>query len=222
MSEKSESPFARRFFLTRVGTGMTVPGAAVAGRLPAAAGQTPQASQGSRWQAERHAQDDWLDQIPGKHRLVFDTTDSGGIASASNYATNYYAANNSGYGLQNGDLAVVIVARHLSTPYAYKEEMWAKYGVPIANFAESGKEPTMRNAHARQLTGLVGRGAHLAVCQLATRAIAGSIARAVNANTDEIYNELVANLLPNSHMVPAGIVAVARAQERGYALVHAV
>ena len=219
MSENTSSPFARRFFLSKVGAGMTVLGAAAAAAVPAASAQTPQAP---RWQAERHSQDDWLDEIPGKHRLVFDTTTSGGMGSAMTYATNYYAANNSGYGLQNGDLAVVIIARHTSTPYAYKEEMWAKYGVPITNFAESGKEPTMRNAHARQLTGLVGRGAHLAVCQLATRAIAGSIARTVNGNQDDIYNELVANLMPNAHMVPAGIVAVARAQERGYALVHAV
>jgi len=218
MSENSSSPLARRFFLTRVSTGMTVLGAAVAG-VPTAVAQT---SQGTRWQPERHSQDDWLDQIAGKHRLVFDTTESGGMGSALTFATNYYLANNSGYGLQNSDLAVVIVARHFSTSYAFKEEMWAKYGVPIANFSENGKEPTMRNAHARQLATLIGRGAHLAVCQMATRAIAGSIARAVNGNTDEIYNELTASLMPNSHMAPAGIVAVARAQERGYALVHAV
>jgi hypothetical protein len=33
--------------------------------------------------------------------------------------------------------------------------------------------------------------------------------------SDAVYNELAANL-ENSHMVPAGIVAVNRAQERGY------
>ena len=63
---------------------------------------------------------------------------------------------------------------------------------------------------------------HLAVCQLATRAIAGSIATAFKSTTDDVYNEIAAHLLPNSHLVPAGIVAVNRAQERGYALVHAV
>jgi intracellular sulfur oxidation DsrE/DsrF family protein len=197
---------------------MTVLGAAAAAGVPTAVAQTSQV----RWQAERHSQDDWLDQISGKHRLVFDTTESSGMASALTFATNYYLANNSGYGLQNNDLAVVIVARHLSTAYAFRDEIWTKYGVPIANLAENGKEPTMRNAHARQISGLVGRGAHLAVCQMATRAIAGSIARTVTGNTDDIYNEILANLMPNSHMVPAGIVAVARAQERGYAFVHAV
>jgi intracellular sulfur oxidation DsrE/DsrF family protein len=38
-------------------------------------------------------------------------------------------------------------------------------------------------------------------------------------STDTIYNELVANLISNSRMVPAGIVTVNRAQERGYSLI---
>jgi intracellular sulfur oxidation DsrE/DsrF family protein len=201
-----------------MGTGMTILGATVA-TVPAAAAQT---AQGVRWQPERHTQDDWLDQIPGKHRLVFDTTESSGMNSALTYATNYYLANTSGYGLQNSDLAVVVIARHYSTPYAYDDSMWTKYGVQLADMAEKGKEPTMKSAYARQVATLTGRGMHMAVCQLATRAIAGTIARAFNSNTDDIFNEISAHLVPNAHMVPAGIVAVNRAQERGYALVHAV
>ena len=110
MSEHSSSPLARRSFLTQVGTGMTVLGAAATvGGPPAAAAQGVEVK---RWQPERHSQDEWLDQIPGKHRLVFDTTESSGMESALRYATNYYLANNTGYGLQNSDLAVVIIARH--------------------------------------------------------------------------------------------------------------
>jgi intracellular sulfur oxidation DsrE/DsrF family protein len=33
-----------------------------------------------------------------------------------------------------------------------------------------------------------------------------------------VFEEMKANLLPNARLVPAGIVAVNRAQERGYAL----
>jgi intracellular sulfur oxidation DsrE/DsrF family protein len=216
MTEKT-SRLARRFFLTRMGTGMTVLGATAAAGIASA---TPQAVERSSWQPERHTQDDWLDQISGKHRLVFDTTESDGFSSALTYATNYYSANSSSYGLQNADLAVVVIARHFSTPYAYNDSIWMKYGVPISDFVARGKEASMRNVNGRQLTTLTGRGAHLAVCQLATRAISGSIARAVNATQDDIYNEIAANLLPNSHLVAAGIVAVNRAQERGYTLVH--
>jgi intracellular sulfur oxidation DsrE/DsrF family protein len=190
-------------------------GAAAAG-VPAAA-QTPAAG----WRPERHTQDDWLDQIPGKHRLVFDTTDTPGMNSALLYATNYYLANNTGYGLQNSDLAVVIIARHFSTPYAYDESMWAKYGVQMLDFADKGKEPSMRNPNGRQVTTLTGRGTHFAVCQLATTRLSGIIAQAFNAKAEDIYNEIVAHLVPNAHMAPAGIVAVNRAQERGYTLVNA-
>jgi len=41
---------------------------------------------------------------------------------------------------------------------------------------------------------------------------------ATKANGDAVYKELVANLVPNSHMVAAGVVAVNRAQEYGFTL----
>jgi intracellular sulfur oxidation DsrE/DsrF family protein len=53
---------------------------------------------------------------------------------------------------------------------------------------------------------------------MATRRIAGVIATARGSSADDIYTELVSNLIRNSHMVPAGIVSVSRAQERGYTL----
>jgi intracellular sulfur oxidation DsrE/DsrF family protein len=143
------------------------------------------------------------------------------MSSALLYGSNFYTANQSDYGLQNSDLAVVIVARHFSTPFAYNDAIWSKYGEPISSFIEK-KDPVKTNTYARQLTGMTGRGMHLAVCQLATRFLAGSIARAVSAKQEDIYNEIAANLMPNSHLVAAGIIAVNRAQERGYALVHAV
>ena len=50
---------------------------------------------------------------------------------------------------------------------------------------------------------------------------AATIARTAGSTANQIYDELTANLLPNSHLVPAGIVAVNRAQERGYSFVYA-
>ena len=64
------------------------------------------------WQAARHEEDAWLDQIPGKHRLVFDTTTPDGANWAATFANNYYTANGSGYGLKDADLAVIIVRDH--------------------------------------------------------------------------------------------------------------
>ena len=66
---------------------------------------------------------------------------------------------------------------------------------------------------------LVGKGAHFAVCQMATHAFSGMIAKATGSKSEAIYKELSSNLIGNARLVPAGIVAVNRAQEYGYSYV---
>ena len=228
MSDNATSPVARRSFLARLGAGMTVFGATLA------AGESIAAAQGTAaggWQPSRHAQDDWLDQVPGKHRFVFDTTSPAAFGAALLYANNFFVANQSGYGLGNPDAAVVIVARHNSTPFAYTDAIWAKYGTTLAQHTgfddpKTKQRPTLNVYNAAgydmlpslgtTVDTLVKRGVQFAVCQMATQFFAGSIAQASGGNADTVYKELVANLIPNAHVVAAGIVAVNRAQERGY------
>ena len=47
------------------------------------------------------------------------------------------------------------------------------------------------------------------------------VAQSTGGNADTIYAEIVANLVPNAHLMAAGILAVNRAQERGYTLATA-
>src|SRR5690242_14326371 len=100
----------RRAFFSRLGIGATAAGVTVLTDRPAAA----QSATASEWRPRRHSEDDWLDRIPGGHRFVFDTTTPGGFDNALRFASNYFTANKSGYGLSNEDLAVVIVVRHHS------------------------------------------------------------------------------------------------------------
>lgn len=217
---------ARRSFLNHVGTGMTVAGAAAAAVAAATLPAAAQSADGGRWQPARHEQDDWFDEIPGLHRMVFDTTTPDGMSSALRFANNVYTANASGYGLEDSEIAVVIIARHNSTPFAYNDGIWAKYGITLserANFVDpTTKETATANLYSQQVSNLTQRGAHFAVCQMATRGYAGTIASSVGADTESVYNELAANLVTNAHLVPAGIVAVGRAQERGYSFASAV
>ena len=213
---------------------MTVLGTTLAAGESASAAQ---ASGSGGWQPTRHAQDDWLDRVPGKHRFVFDTTSPAGIGAALLYANNFFLTSQSGYGLGNADAAVVIVARHDSTPFAYTDAVWAKYGAALARRSgfddpKTKQRPTINVYNAEgynelpsmgtTVDSLVKRGVHFAVCQMATRFLARGIAQATGGNADAVYDELVANLVGNAHMVPAGIVAVNRAQERGYTFVAAV
>src|SRR5262249_9290932 len=177
------------------------------------------------WQPAREGKDDWLDRIPGRHRMLFDATMPDGFASALMFANNFFIANSSGYGLKDSDLAVVIVARHFATPFAFNDAMWKKYGATISrlsNFTDpTTRQAPVNNVHlaSGSLDGLLKRGVHLAVCEMAARQLADSMANDTGGDGQRVFDELTANLLSNSHRVPAGIVAVNRAQERGYTFV---
>ena len=225
---------ARRSFLSRLGVGLTAFGATVGAGAATVQAQAP--ASGGRWQPGRHAQDDWLDQLPGQHRFVFDTTNPDGFGGALLYANNFFLANQNGYGLGNADLAVVIVVRHNSTVFGYNDAIWAKYGTVLGQAAKVTDPQTKQTAkvniynsaalvtglpsQGNTLDSLLKKGVHLAVCQMATRRFAGAIAQATGGTADAVYNELVANLVSNAHMVPAGIVAINRAQERGYSFTN--
>jgi intracellular sulfur oxidation DsrE/DsrF family protein len=224
---------ARRSFFSKLGLGLAG-GAAVA-----AAGSTAQAqsTDGSRFQPVRHAQDDWLDQLPGKHRYVVDAPNPEGFGDALAFLNNYFTVNENDYGLKDGDLAVVLIARHLSTAFGYNDTIWSKYGKPISDrngfLDPKTKQPPTLNiynssAYGRdfpQLTNrgttldsLIKRGLHIGVCQVSSRGYAAGMAMATGMTTEAVFEEMKANLLPNARLVPAGIVAVNRAQERGYSL----
>ena len=217
------APLARRSFLSRVGAGATAFAAAFAGRPPAVEAQPAGAEP---WRPVRHTQDAWLDAIPGGHRLVFDATTAEGLSSAMSYARNYLQANASAYQLTSADLAVVIIARHTATVFAYTDAMWAKY--PLAqtiNFTDRRtKESPTSNVYTTgrdsSLDTLAKAGVRFAVCEMATRVFAESLARRTSGDADAIFKDLTSNLIPNSHPVTAGIVTVNRAQERGYTLAH--
>jgi hypothetical protein len=221
----------RRSFLTRLSAAVT---AFVAGNKVLAA--EPQSTLNALSQPGRHEIDDWMDKAPAKHRLVFDTANAESFGNALPFSNNFYTGNQNGYGLKEADVAVIIVARHSSTAFAYNDAMWAKYGAMLgkrAGFTDPKTKDTPKanlffspdygDALPNRGTALdvvIKRGVQFAVCQLATRANSRAIAMATGGDADTIYNELAANLIPNSHLVSAGIVAVNRAQERGYTFAH--
>ena len=216
----------RRSMISGMGTAAAVValGSSTAGAQTAA----------GRFQAARHPQDAWLDAVAGRHRTFIDASTPAGAGEAMLYANNLYVANKSGYALPEGDIVVVACLRHFATPFAFNDAMWTKYGKPMSALLQftdpKTKQPPSKNVfnspdYGMELTNLgstidsvVKRGTRFAVCDMATHFFAGGVAMASGGNPDAVYKELVANLIPNSHMVPAGVVAVNRAQEYGYTL----
>jgi intracellular sulfur oxidation DsrE/DsrF family protein len=205
----------RRSFLSRLGLGATAAGAFFGSSNVAA-----QTASDGVWKPARHPQDDWLDAIPGKHRCFFDTTTAEELADAIMFAGNYFSGSRNGYNLEPGDLALVIGLRHQSAPFAFTDAMWSKHGVVLSKRAKfvdpKTGQPAMTNLRQTQLNNLAKRGVQISVCDLSSHAIAGLIADSIGGKADEVYPQLIANRVDNAHQVPAGIVALNRAQEHGY------
>lgn len=221
---------ARRTLLSAIGAAA---GAIALGSRGAAA-QAP----GPRFQPARHQQDGWLDQLPGRHRNFIDCATVSGAAEGILYANNLYVANKDAYQLNERDVAVVVCLRHFGTVFAYDDAVWGKYGkaisdlvqftdprtkqAPTANLLNSADYGMTLPNFGNSIPSVVKRGTHFAVCDMATHFISGQIAAAVKADPQALYKEFVANLIPNSHLVSAGVVAVNRAQEYGYTLLTAL
>jgi intracellular sulfur oxidation DsrE/DsrF family protein len=208
---------SRRSFLSRLGIGASAFGAAFGIEGRSARAQT---SSDGGFQPVRHEQDDWFDKISGKHRCFFDTATSDELADAIQFCNNYMTANRTGYGLEPGDLAMVIGVRHQSAPFAFTDAIWAKHGVVLSKRAKfvdpKTSQPAMTNLRLTQLNNLAKKGVVISICDLSSHAIAGLIADSIGGKMEEVYTQMAANRVDNSRFVPAGIVAVNRAQERGY------
>jgi intracellular sulfur oxidation DsrE/DsrF family protein len=197
-------------------------------RFPAATAlfagpQAPQPASIQSAGAARHAADEWLARAPEKHRVIFDSWMADKFGEAIGFAANWVRINKEQYGLTEADLAVVIVTRHGTTPFAFNDAIWTKYGkLFAANMSANDKTAhpnPSTNIYASRLANLTRQGVRLAICNLTLSAYTQIIAKETGAEPDAIHAELTANAIGSAQFVPAGIVAVTRAQEHGYALV---
>ncbi|HTY50518.1 MAG TPA: hypothetical protein VMB48_12590 [Steroidobacteraceae bacterium] len=209
-------------------------GAGAALATAAGAVQAGPEADAARWQPAAEPLDAWLDRPGSRHRLAFDTTTAAGLQAAVRYADNYFIANKSAYGLGADELAVVIIVRHLSTPFGYNDAMWARYGKILVDLLNLAGRQAVDAAHANPLGAaaagspgqttlatLAAKGTRFAVCGMATQEMAGMIAKAAKQDADAVKKELTSNLVDGAVLVPAGIVSVNRVQEHGYALASA-
>ena len=232
-------PFARRSFVSRLSAGLAAFAAGLGtsrASFASTSAHAAQPSSPSRWQPARHAEDDWLDKIPGKHRMILDTVSAQGVGDALHFAANIYETSASGYSLRNSDVAVVICLRHAATAFGYNDAMWAKYGALISQRAKFSDPKThgpalvnvFNSAEYRGLLSngpttfdaLIKEGIHFAVCDHSTHGYAAGLAQKNEGSPEATYKELTSNLIGSSHMVASGIVAVGHAQERGYAYAY--
>jgi len=170
--------------------------------------------------------DAWLNKITGAHKQVYDMPEFndgvGFIWSRVFYLTNQET------GVPESDVSVVLVLRHNAMVFAMKDAMWAKYKLgEMTNVTDpKTKAPAVRNTFYKMapedqllpgmsIDGLMASGTLVGVCHMAIKVGSRELAKKMNMPAEDIAKDMIANLIPGVQVVPSGVWAVNRVQERG-------
>ena len=165
----------------------------------------------------------WLNKITGKHKMLFDAPEvNSGMPVV--WPRVWLNGNNENYGTKDTDNSAVIVLRHAAIPIAMQDATWAKYKLGEAFNIKDGDAAATRNVFAKQMplplpgTGieqLLASGAQFGVCNVALTVYSGVVAQKMNMDAAAVKADWVAGLMPGVQVVPSGVLAVSRGQEKG-------
>ena len=175
--------------------------------------------------------EEWFDQIKGKHRIVFDAT---GPHEIFPFAwPRVFLLTNAATGTPENESSVVVILRHSAIPYAFPDNIWAKY-----NFGElfkiddpKTKKPATRNPFWQPKTGdfsvpgignvnigineLQESGVLFCVCSMAIAVYSAIAGDKMKMKAEDVKKEWISSVLPRIEPMPSGVWAVGRAQEHG-------
>ena len=172
--------------------------------------------------------DRWLDGLTSKHRQFFDSpAPEGGIPLV--HILNFYETLNGAYKVKDADIDAVGTFYGSTTFHAVSDAMWAKY--KLGEFLKINDPATGAPAVANpwrakpiilgltlpqaSIESLQKRGATFIVCNNALSIFAGLLATARGLETEAVYQDLRASILPGVQLVPGMVVAVEQAQRAG-------
>ena len=213
----------RRSFLAKLAGAMGISLLTVPGSLQAA----NQATQTSGIPAA----DDWLSKLNGQHKMVFDVTQPHGIFPFA--WPKVFMLTNQATGTPENGSNPVVVLRHNGVPYAMEDRLWAKYKFGEAFGIDDHRtgKPALRNPFWQPKAGeftvpgigavsigineLQDSGVIFCVCDMALTVNSYGIAGKMNLDGAEVKKDFVSGILPGVNLVPSGLWAIGRAQERG-------
>lgn len=181
--------------------------------------------------------EEWFKKIKGKHKIVFDATKPHAVFPFA--WPRVFLLTNAATGTPEKDNSVVVVLRHDAIPYAMENKLWTKY-----NFGEMFKaddpatsKPAASNPFWKPAKGafsfpgigevqigineLQESGVMFCVCGAAMTVYSAAAAAKMNMKAEDVFTEWKAGVLPGIEIVPSGVWALGRAQERGCGYIFA-
>ncbi len=181
--------------------------------------------------------DVWFNTIKGKHKVVFDATRPHGLFPFA--WPRVFLMTNGATGTPEAENSVVVVLRHEAIPYAFDDHLWEKYKFGEVFKADDPltNKPATRNPFWKPKTGdykfpgvgvvaigineLQASGVKLCVCDAAMTVYSSALADGMGQKAEDIKKDWMAGLLPGIQVVPSGVWALGRAQEKGCAYIFA-
>ncbi len=171
--------------------------------------------------------DAWLKKVTAKHRQLFDfPTSGGGIPLV--HIMNYYDTWNKAYGVADKDIDAVGTFYGATTFFGVSDAMWAKYRIGEFLKENDGTgAPATKNPwrevpfvlgmelRPASIESLQRRGATFILCNNALGIFSGMLAKARGLETDAVYADLKANILPGVELIPGMVVAIEQANTAG-------
>lgn len=181
--------------------------------------------------------DEMFKKIKGKHRIVFDATQPHEILPFA--WPRVFLLTNEVTGSPEKDCSVVVVLRHAAIPYAFEDRLWEKYKFgEVFNAGDPAtKAPALRNPFWKPKPGeykipgvgevaiginqLQESGVLFCVCSAAMTVYSAVVGEGIKKDGAEVKKDWESGLLPGITMVPSGVWALGRAQEKGCGYVFA-
>jgi intracellular sulfur oxidation DsrE/DsrF family protein len=177
--------------------------------------------------------DEWFSKVKGKHKIVFDVPEPKDIFPFA--WPRVFLLTNEKTGTPTKDCGVVVILRHAAIGYAMESRLWEKY--KFGEFFNAPdpktKAPATRNpfweAKADDfvlpgvgplpiaINDLQASGVMFCVCDAALTVYSAVKAQAMGQDAAAVKQDWVSGLLPGVQVVPSGVWAVGRAQEKGCA-----
>jgi intracellular sulfur oxidation DsrE/DsrF family protein len=218
----------RRDFLGMLATGAAAAGIgsiALPGSSMANAPAPPQSTTNADFDA-------WLGKIKGTHKQVYDATEFNHAMALA--WSRVFLMTNATVGVPAGDAMSVVVLRHAAIPLAMDTRLWEKYGFGemFHVIDDETKKPHTKNIFysapdgthplpGMTIEALMKDGTLFGVCDMALTFYSMMHAKKANLDAAEVKKDWVGGLMPGITVVPSGVLAINRAQEKGCTYVFA-
>ena len=218
MSDIESSSTPRRGFLGRLAAGAV---GLAAGGLVTKAGAQPRGRIDSLWA------DSWIKRINGDRRQVFDAMEiNSGLPLAMAYL--WIQSNHEADQIDMDEICAVVVLRHNAIAMAMNTTIWAKYQLGAANQITDPltKQPATRNIYSAAMgfpmapfanaaiDKMVAAGVIFCACNVALNVASADAAAKAGVTKEVALQDWTAGVLPGITVVPSGVYAVGRAQDK--------